>query len=63
MRAEGREQGRRALLLRLARVRFGEDVAARLAAPLDGISDSERLDEIGEWLMACDSADALLARI
>ncbi|MDE0108222.1 MAG: Rpn family recombination-promoting nuclease/putative transposase [Bryobacterales bacterium] len=75
MRAEGREQGReqgrdegrregeRKLLLRQARIRFGEALARSLATRLEGIADAERLEEIGEWLLVCDSGDALLARL
>ena len=66
MRAEGRDEGRRdgerKLLLRQARIRFGEALARSLAAKLEGIADADRLEEIGEWLLVCDSGDALLAR-
>ena len=70
MRAEGRREGRREalagerkLLLRQARIRFGEALAGSLAALLEGIADANRLEEIGEWLLVCDSGDALLARL
>ena len=70
MRAEGRREGRREalagerkLLLRQARIRFGEALAGSLAALLEGIADANRLEEIGEWLLVCDSADALLTRL
>ncbi len=66
MRAEGRREaleGERKLLLRMARIRFGEALADSLAVPLDGIADADRLEQIGEWLMVCDSGDALLARL
>ncbi len=66
MRAEGRREaleGERKLLLRQARVRFGDALAGSLAAPLDRIADADRLEQIGEWLMVCDSGDALLARL
>ncbi len=70
MRAEGRREGRqealageRRLLLRQARIRFGEALAGSLAALLEGIADANRLEEIGEWLLVCDSGDALLARL
>ncbi len=67
MRAEGRDEGRREgerkLLLRQARLRFGEGLARSLAARLEGIADADRLEEIGEWLLVCDSGDALLSRL
>ena len=66
MRAEGRQEalaGERRLLLRQARIRFGEALAGSLAALLEGIADANRLEEIGKWLLVCDSGDALLARL
>lgn len=63
MRDEGRLAGERKLLLRLARARFGEPLASRLSTALEGIADGSRLEEIGEWLLVCESGDALLARL
>ena len=67
--AEGREQGltqgvdqQRALLCRLAGARFDADAAARLADLLAPISDPERLAEVGDWLVSCDTAAEFLAR-
>ena len=65
-RREGRDEGlagERKLLLRLARIRFGEALAGSLAALLEGIADADRLEQVGEWLLVCDSGDALLARL
>ena len=65
-RREGRDEGlagERKLLLRLARIRFGDALAGSLAALLDGIADADRLEQVGEWLLVCDSGDALLARL
>ena len=47
----------------MAAVRFGADTAERLSALLDGISDSDRLAEAGEWIMRCDSGSELLDRV
>ena len=58
-----RAKGERKLILRLARIRFGEQLADRLTGLLDGVADTDRLEEIGEWLLVCDSGDALLARL
>ena len=66
--AEGREQGltqgvdqQRALLCRQAAARFDADAAARLADLLAPIADPERLAEVGDWLVRCDTAAAFLA--
>ena len=68
--AEGREQGlaqgvdqQRALLCRLAAARFDADTAARLADLLAPIADPERLAEVGDWLVRCDTAAKFLARL
>ena len=67
--AEGREQGRaqgvdqqRALLCRQAAARFDTETAARLADLLAPIADPERLAEVGDWLVRCDTAATFLAR-
>ena len=63
--AEGRTQGvdqQRSLLCRLAAARFDADTADRLADLLAPITDPERLAEIGDWLVRCDSAAEFLAR-
>ncbi len=66
--AEGREQGiergvdqQRALLCRMAAGRCGDDTAARLAEVVAPISDPERLAEVGDWLVRCDTAAEFLA--
>ena len=66
---EGREQGleqglahERALLRRQAISRFGADTAERLEEVLAGVADPERLAEVGEWLVRCETGDELLAR-
>lgn len=66
IRDESREEGlasERKLLLRQARVRFGGALAGNLAVLLEGIADTDRLEDIGEWLLSCDSGEALLARL
>lgn len=65
-RREGLQQGlvaERALLVRQARRRFGEACAAVLAPPLEACADTEVLADIGEWIITCDSGEALLARV
>ena len=61
----GIEQGRteeRALLERMAASRFGTDTAQRLSAVLVEIADPERLAEVGEWLVRCETAVEFIAR-
>ena len=67
--AEGREQGltqgvdqQRTLLCRQAAARFDADAAARLADLLAPIADPERLAEVGDWLVRCETAAAFFAR-
>ena len=73
-REEGRQEGRaqerreglrreRKLLLRLARLRYGGGQVGALSAMLDRITDTDLLEEIGEWLLDCDSGEALMARL
>ena len=70
---EGREQGvvqgleqglahERALLRRMAVLRFGAATAERLEEALAGVADPERLAEVGEWLVRCETGEELLAR-
>ena len=61
----GREEGlehERSLLCRMAASRFGAGTAERLSVILPHISEPERLAEIGEWLVRCDTGAELLAR-
>ena len=62
-RAEGRVEGQADVMRRLAARKFGPETADRLAERLADIPDPERLGEVGEWLLECDSAEELLARV
>ena len=62
---QGIEQGRaeeRALLVRMAVSRFGTDTAERLSTVLTDVADPERLAEVGEWLVRCETPEEFLAR-
>ena len=64
-REQGREQGlahERALLRRMAALRFGAATAERLEEVLAGVADPGRLAEVGEWLVRCETGDEFLAR-
>ena len=68
-RAEGIEQGlerglaaERALLCRLAGRKFDAGTAERLAGLLAPISDTDRLAQVGEWIIDCETGERLIAR-
>ena len=64
--AQGREEGleqQRALLRRLAAARFGDQTAERLAPALARTADPNRIAEIGDCLVRCDTGPEFLARI
>ncbi len=63
MRDEGHRSGLVALLPRLARKRFGRGLAERLEGLIEGITDTDLLEDIGEWIVVCESGEALLARL
>ena len=62
---QGLEQGlqrERALLRRLVRLRFGAG-AAEQAAQRQRIADANRLEEVGELILRCETGGELLARM
>ena len=65
-RAEGRQEGReeeRNLLCRLAARKFDADAAGQLADALAGVDDPARLARVGEWIIECETAADLMARV
>ena len=65
-RAEGRMEGRtegQAEVIRQAARKFGSETAERLAGRLAEIADPERVGEVGEWLLECESGEELLGRL
>ena len=69
-REEGREEGRtetlamtRDLLVDAVLSRFGRPLANRVSAWLEKISDVRTLHEVGKWLLACESPEAVLDRM
>ena len=69
-RAEGRAETQRealaqnrAQLTRQAEVRFGGAAAKALRAALARIDSAEALERVAEWIVACESGDALLAQV
>ncbi len=61
--AKGEVKGRKDLLLRQVRERYGDSTASEIAPTLDAIRSLPTLDDIGVWIVTCETADALLARI
>ena len=62
---QGLENGRaeeRALLCRMTGRKFGAETAEGLSGLLDGITDPDRLTEVGNWLIECDTEADLLER-
>ena len=62
-RAEGRAQGQMELMRRMAARKFGGETASRLAERLEPVHEADRIAEIGEWLIECESGEELLARL
>ena len=61
-RAQGIEQGR-ALLCRLAARKFDAAAGEGLAAALAGVADPDRLAQVGDWIIECETGADLLARV
>ena len=47
--------------MRMAASRFGTDTAERLSTVLADVADPERLAEVGESLVRCETAEEFLA--
>ena len=60
---QGREQGQRALLCRQAAQKFDAAAAQRLAAALERVADPDRLEQVGDWIIECDTAADLFGRL
>ena len=59
---QGQVEGRRALLRRQTARKFDAETAGRLSGVLNGLADPERLAEIGEWIIECETSAELLDR-
>ena len=63
---KGREEWRaeqRSLLCRLAARKFDASADGQLADALAGVDDPARLCQVGEWIIECETAAALMARV
>ena len=71
LRAEGKEQGIRQgrveegarVVKRLAALKFGPKTAERLSSLVDRLTARKALDQVGDWIIECDSGDELLSRV
>ena len=62
---EGVAQARadeRALLCQLAGRKFGGQAAERLSAQIEGVTDPQRLAEVGDWIIDCGTEAEFLTR-
>ena len=59
---QGVQQGQRVLLCRQAARKFDAATGERLADVLEGVADSDRLAQVGDWIIECGTADDLFAR-
>ena len=53
----------RARLCRLAGRKFGRRAQHRLSAVIEGVTESERLTEVGDWVIDCDTEAEFLAHL
>ena len=61
--AQGMEQGKRDLLERQAERRFGAEAARRLSVALNGAASARRMDELGDLVVLCGTADEFVDRL
>ena len=58
-----KEQGKRELLLRLIKKKYGIEAREQLTEILRRHTTTEALDQFGEWIIECESAEELFQRI
>ena len=47
----------------MARERFGETVASTISALLGSVRTESALEQVGKWLVTCETGDALIGKI
>ena len=60
---KGRAETGARLLGRQAALKFGTDTAERLSDLLEGLTASEDLDRVSDWIIECATGDELLSRV
>ena len=58
----GVRRGGSRLVIRQATLKFGAGAAERLAGLLEGLTEQEDLDKVGDWILECGSSGELLSR-
>ena len=59
---QGLAQGVKQTQVDIARWKFGEETAERLAELLEGAGDTERVSRIGRLLVECETGEELIAK-
>ena len=59
----GIARGGARLINRQVALKFGTATAERLAGLLDGLTNQEHLDRVGDWILECGSGGELLSRV
>ena len=62
-REEGRDEGERDLLERMTELRFGAEAARRLSTALNGTPSRERLTDLADLVIRCETAEDFVARL
>ena len=60
---QGRVEGEARVVKRLAALKFGPKTAERLSSLVDSLTTRKALDQVGDWIIECDSGDELLSRV
>ena len=60
---QGRVEGEARVVKRLSTLKFGPKTAERLSSLVDGLTTRKELDQVGDWIIECDSGDELLSRV
>ena len=60
---QGRVEGGARVVKRLAALKFGPRMAERLSSLVDSLRARKALDQVGDWIIECDSGDKLLSRV
>ena len=59
----GIARGGARLINRQAALKFGTGTAERVTGLLEGLTNQEDLDRVGDWILECGSGDELLSRV
>ena len=60
---QSRVEGGARVVKRLAALKFGPRMAERFSSLVDSLRAWKALDQMGDWIIECDSGDKLLSRV